>query len=363
MTEDGGLSLLAAGALLGLAFGVAARLGRFCLLRGLRQWRWRHAPGSEQGRALRAFALAAAVALLATQWLAWSGQIDLARAQVVRPRFAPLAVLLGGALFGAGMALARGCGARALVLLGGGNLRALPVLLCLALAAQATLTGVLAPVRAIVQTWGVVDLSAPTLVGALAQAGLGAGTAALAATVVPALALLTFALGHPTLRRAPKELWSAAAIGLLVAAGWWITAHLGVDAFEPAPLTSLSFIGPLAEALLWLQLAVGREASVGTTIVAGTLAGAALTALATRSAGLEIFDSPARMAQALAGGLLMGFGGVLAVGCSVGQGLSGLSTLALASLPACLGIVGGAWTALALQEPFSPTSNARGAHP
>ena len=344
--------LLWAGFLLGCAFGVAARLGRFCLARGLREWHGRPVDGAP---ALQAFALALAVALLASQTLAWAGLVDLGAAQVVRAKFSVPGVLLGGLLFGAGMALARNCGARALVLLAGGNLRALVTLLCLGLAAQATLTGVLAPLRQALQGWGMVALAQATLPGQLSALGLPAGAAILCAAAVPALALLGFALWRPALRRQPLQLLCAAAIGALVAAGWWITAQVGVDPFEPAPLTSLSFIGPVAEGLLFLQLAVGRAPSLGPAIVAGTLAGAAAAALITRSARWEGFDSPRRLAASACGGLLMGFGGVLAVGCSIGQGLSGLSTLALASLPACLGIAAGALGVLRLQSFFSST--------
>jgi len=330
--------LLWAGFLLGCAFGVAARLGRFCLLRGLRE-----AP------ALRAFALALAVALLGSQALAWAGLADLGTAQVVRARFSLPGVFVGGLLFGAGMALARQCGARALVLLAGGNLRALVALLCLGLAAQATLTGVLAPVRQWLQGWGAVQLEHAALPQWLAAQGLPPGAATLGAAGLPALALLAYALRQ--VRGNGVALLCSAAIGALVAAGWWITAQVGVDPFEPVPLTSLSFIGPVAEGLLYLQLAVGREASLGPAIVAGTLAGAFAAALLTRTARWEGFDSPARLAASAGGGLLMGLGGVLAVGCSIGQGLSGLSTLAFASLPACAGIVAGALLVLPFSNP------------
>ncbi|WP_367065873.1 YeeE/YedE thiosulfate transporter family protein [Oryzisolibacter sp. LB2S] len=320
--------LLWAGFLMGCAFGVAARLGRFCLLRGLRE-----AP------ALRAFALALAVALLASQALAWAGLADLGTAQVVRARFSLPGAFVGGLLFGAGMALARNCGARALVLLAGGNLRALVVLLCLGLAAQATLTGVLAPLRQWLQGWGMVQLEHAALPQWLAAQGLPPGAATLGAAALPALALAAYALRQ--VRGNGVALACAAVIGALVAALWWVTAQLA-DPFEPVPLTSLSFIGPVAEGLLYLQLAVGRTFNLGPAIVAGTLAGACVTALVTRTARWEGFDSPARLAASAGGGLLMGLGGVLAVGCSIGQGLSGLSTLAFASLPACAGIVAGA---------------------
>lgn len=343
------MTLLWAGFLLGCAFGVAARLGRFCLLRGLRQQLGHGSSGSKGAPALQAFALALAVALLASQLLAFSGGVDLATAQVVRPSFSVPGVLLGGLLFGAGMVLARNCGARALVLLAGGNLRALVALLFLGLAAQATLTGVLAPLRQWLQGWGTLTLEHATLPLYLQAAGVSEFATLALAAGLPALLLLAYALWQPALRQSGVQLFCAVTIGALVAAGWWVSAQVGVDPFEPVPLTSLSFIGPVAESLLYLQLAVGREASLGPAMVAGTLVGACGAALASRSARWEGFDHPARLAASAAGGLLMGLGGVLAVGCSIGQGLSGLSTLAFASLPAVVGIVAGAVAALKLQ--------------
>ena len=346
------MTLIWAGFLLGCAFGVAARLSHFCLLRGLRQQLQRASPDNDGAPALQAFALALAVALIASQALAFGGQIDLNTAQVVRANFSVTGTLLGGLLFGAGMVLARSCGARALVLLAGGNLRALVTLLCLGLAAQATLTGVLVPVRQWLQGWGQLTLAHATLPQQLQAAGFSNSATLALVAGLPSLALLGYALWRPALRKSALSLCCAIVIGALVAALWWITAHVGVDPFEPAPLTSLSFIGPVAEGLLYLQLAVGRNVGLGPAIVAGTLAGAFLTALFTRNAHWEGFDKPTHLAASACGGLLMGFGGVLAVGCSIGQGLSGLSTLAFSSLSACLGIVVGALLVLKLQATF-----------
>lgn len=343
------MTLIWAGFLLGCAFGVTARLGRFCLTRGLREYH-----SGTEAPALRAFALAMAVALVATQALAWRGMVDLGTAQVVRAQFSSGGVLFGGLLFGAGMTLARSCGARALVLLAGGNLRALVTLLCLGLAAQATLTGVLAPARQWMQSWATVRLPHATLSQWMQASGVPNGGASLGLALLISLPLLLYALRRPARRGNGVALMCAAAIGLLVATGWWITATINADAFEPVPLTSLSFIGPVAEGLLYLQLAVGRELSLGPAIVAGTLTGSFAAALLSRSARWEGFDSPGRLAASAFGGCMMGFGGVLAVGCSVGQGLSGFSTLAFASLPACIGIAAGALLTLKLQSTFLP---------
>lgn len=329
--------------LLGMAFGIAARLGRFCLLRGLRQQIGRDAevaPG--QAPALQAFALALAVALLASQGLQALGMLDLSQAAIARPSFSIAGVLIGGLLFGVGMVLARACGARSLVLLAGGNLRSLVTLVFLALGAQLAMTGVLTPLRLWLQALTPLTLAHATLPAYLSSLNTWLLTLGLA------LLLLTYALLRPGLRQSRLQWGSALLIGLLVAAGWWLTAHIGVDEFEPARLTSLSFIGPIAEALLYLQLSVGREPGIGLALTAGVLAGAFLAALGSRTARWEGFDSTGRLAASAGGGLLMGVGGVLAAGCSIGQGLSGLSTLSLASCVAVAGILLGTLLSLRL---------------
>lgn len=343
------MSLLWAGFALGCAFGAAARWGRFCLVRGLRQTLGHdaHEPAGSTP-ALQAFALALAVALLASQGLQLAEVVDLGQGQIVRPNFSIAGVLGGGVLFGIGMVLANSCGARALVLLAGGNLRALVTLLFLALGAQSTLTGVLSPLRQWLQSFLTTELAHSTHTQALAAAGWSPLSSYLLLAVAPAASLLVYALYRPALRNSPAQWMSATVIGLLVAIGWWITATIEVDPFESAKLTSLSFIAPTAESLLYLQLAVGRELSLGPAIVAGVLFGALTMALWTRTARWEGFDHPSHLAKSAIGGLCMGFGGVLAAGCSVGQGLTGLSTLAWASFPAIAGIVLGSMLCLLL---------------
>ena len=347
------MTLLWAGFLIGCVFGAAARLGRFCLLRGLRQSLGLDNEQRSGAPALQAFALALAVALIASQWLAFNKQIDLTTAQVVRSSFSWPTVLFGGLLFGCGMTLARSCGARSLVLLAGGNLRSLVTLLCLGLAAQATLTGVLAPVRQSLMGIGTLSLEHATLPARLLGNGLSPVATLLIATGLPALLLLVYAFWKPELRRSASQWIAAVIIGALVATCWWVTSYFNFESFEPVSLTSLSFVGPMAEGLLYLQTAVGREFALGPAMVLGTLAGAFTMAQITRTARWEGFDSPARMAASVVGGLLMGFGGVLAVGCSIGQGLSGLSTLAFASVPAVIGIVVGALATLKIQTTIS----------
>lgn len=334
------------GLAVGFGFGIVGRWSRFCLLAGLRGWL-----SGEDGRMIRAFALALAVALIGTQALQSLGLIDTARSVYARPSFPPLLVFLGGAIFGAGMALANGCGARALVLLGGGNLRSFVVILCLAIAGYATMSGVLVPLRMSAGNLLVLDTGAVrTLPDLLAAAGMGRGPA----TWLPALAigglLAGFALSHAPLRASPRHLLGGVGVGALIVAGWYVTGVIGADDFDPAPLASMSFIVPMGDAVLWLMLSTGKALDFGAAVVIGVLIGSGLTAVAGRDVELRGFSSPAHMLRSMSGGALMGVGGVLAIGCSIGQGLSGLSTLAFTSLPAAAGIVAGALFVLRLLD-------------
>ncbi|VDC29223.1 YeeE/YedE thiosulfate transporter family protein [Pseudogemmobacter humi] len=325
------MSAVFLGLILGAVFGAAARAGRFCLLRGMKG-----VMGGGDLSALRAFALALAVAIPGTQILNLAGLTDLSASLPLRGQFPVLGLALGGAIFGLGMVMANACGARSLVLFAGGNLRSLLVLLCLGLAAQASLTGVLLPLRQALQL-GVITPQWLTLTDAFASV-LPRGAALAIAAGVPALALSAFA--WPLIRRAPVEALAATVVGLCVIAGWWIVFATD-DPFDPKLLNSLSFIAPVGEGLLWLMLATGREAGFALAVVGGTIAGAFAVALITRSFTLETFGSGRHSLFAAIGGIFMGFGGVLAMGCSIGQGLTGVSTLSLASLVAFLGILAG----------------------
>lgn len=328
-----------AGLAIGLAFGIAARLGGFCLVSGLRGW-WL----SGEDAKMRAFALALAVAIAGAQALDIAGLVDLRRSLYAQTGFSPALILTGGLLFGYGMVLANGCGARALVLLPGGNLRSFVVLVSLGIAAYATLSGLIAPLRVAASAFGAVA-SPPDLAAALSSHGLSE-TAARLAVAAPLAALLAFL----ALRRAPRAEWvvlaGGAVIGLLVVAGWYATGVLGADDFAPAALASLTFVAPVGETIQYAMLATGMRPSFGVAVVAGVFAGALVTALATGTARLEGFASPQAMLRSMGGGALMGVGGALALGCSIGQGLTGLSTLAPASFVAACGILGGAWVAL-----------------
>jgi uncharacterized protein len=329
--------VLYAGLLVGAAFGAVGLLSGFCLLSGLRSW-WMEG----DGRMIRAFALALAIAIVGTQILAASGLIDLSKTLYLQPAFSPSLMLLGGLLFGYGMVLANGCASRALVLLGRGNLRSLVVILVIGLAAQATLKGVLAPARVAFLNWSAQSPSAISLPALITTLGLNSDLALALAVIAVSGALLAFALAHTGFRQSPGQLAAGIAVGLLVCAGWFATGYLGADDFNPAPVTSLTFISPIGDTVQYAMLPTALSLNFGIVLAIGTIAGSFLTALFARRFQPEGFTSRQQLLRSISGAAMMGAGGAMAFGCSIGQGLTGLSTLALPSLIAITGIVLGA---------------------
>jgi uncharacterized protein len=323
-----------AGLLIGFVYGIVGLLSGFCLLSSLRGW-W----AEGDSRLIRTFALALAVALVATQCLAGYGAVDLTKSIYFQPSFSAPLMFAGGLLFGYGMVLANGCGSRALVLLGRGNLRSFVVVIVLGITAQMTLRGLIAPGRiALLQISTVkpAHLSLPELLGTF---GVGGILARLGAAFAISALLVVFAFRHEPFRRARGQMAAGIAVGLLVAAGWFATGYLGADEFNPAAVTSLTFIAPVADTVQYVMLSTGLTLNFGIAMVAGVFAGSLLTALVTRRFYLEAFVSPRHMLRSMVGAALMGSGGAMALGCSIGQGLTGISTLALSSFVAVAGIL------------------------
>jgi hypothetical protein len=180
-----------------------------------------------------------------------------------------------------------------------------------------------------------------TLPALLARIGInGISTRMIAASALSGT-LIIFAFAHAPFQRAWGQIAAGFAVGILVAAGWFATGYLGADDFNPAPVTSLTFIAPIADTLQYVMLSTGLTLNFGIATVAGVFAGSLLTALATGRFHWEGFNSPRHMLHSIGGAALMGAGGAMAYGCSIGQGLTGLSTLALASFVAVAGILAG----------------------
>jgi len=355
--QDGGNIVVMSGLVIGLAYGAIGLLSGFCLLSGLRGW-W----ADGDSRLIRTFALALGVAIAATQLLAAGNVVDLGKSIYLQPSFSAPLMFAGGLLFGYGMVLSNGCGSRALVLLGRGNLRSFVVVIVLGISAQMTLKGLIAPGRiAVLQATQAApkSVSLPALLSTL---GLSETFARMAAASVIAGALIIFAFAHAPFKRAWGQIAAGIAVGLLVTAGWFATGFLGADDFNPAAVTSLTFIAPIADTVQYAMLSTGLSLNFGIAMVSGVFAGSLVTALVTRRFHWEGFNSPRHMLRSIGGAALMGAGGAMAYGCSIGQGLTGLSTLALASFVAVGGILLG--TAAGLRgvlrvQPLVPAQDSR----
>jgi len=325
--------VVGAGLLIGLAYGVVGLLSGFCLLSGLRGW-W----AEGDSRLIRTFALALAVAVVATQLLAGYGAVDLSKSVYLQPSFSAPLMFAGGVLFGYGMVLANGCGSRALVLLGRGNLRSLVVVIVLGITAQMTLRGLIAPARIALLQASSTKPAYLTLAELLRTIGGEVSARMIVASVI-SVGLIIFAFAHTPFRRSGWQIAAGAAVGLLVAAGWFATGYLGADDFNPAAVTSLTFVAPVADTVQYVMLSTGLTLNFGIAMVFGVFAGSLLTALVTRRFRLEGYTSPQHMLRSITGAALMGSGGAMALGCSIGQGLTGISTLALSSFVAAAGIL------------------------
>jgi len=325
------------GLIIGLIYGSVGLLSDFCMMSGLRGW-W----AEGDGRLIRTYALAMGIAIAASQLLAARGLVDLNKSIYLQPSFSAPVMFFGGLLFGYGMVLSNGCGARALVLLGRGNLRSFVVVIVLGIFAEMALKGLIAPVRIAAVQLTQLTVKASSLPAVLSSAGMSASLSRGLAASLIAAALIIFALAHAPFRRSPGQVVAGMMVGLLIAAGWYATGALGADDFNPVPVASLTFIAPIADSLQYVMLSTGSTLSFGIATIGGVLAGSLATALATGRFRLEGYRSPQHMLRSAGGAALMGVGGVMALGCSVGQGLTGLSTLALASFIAVAGILLGA---------------------
>jgi hypothetical protein len=348
-------TVIAGGFVLAVVFGWIANKANFCTMGALsdivNMGHW--------GR-MRMWMLAIAVAVIGATALAYTGLVDLGRAVTQRPSIAWLSLALGGTLFGIGMTMAGGCANKNLVRLGAGSVRSLVVLTFMAIASYMTLKGLFGQWRASFLDPVTLDLASAgwpdqSLATAVARGtGLAPGTAMAVTAGVIALALLVFALKDPRFRGNPTQLLGGVVIGLVIVGGWYVSGHLGFGehpetmenvyfATNSRTIESMSFVGPTAFGLELLMLWTDQSLhlSFGIASVLGVVAGSALYALGSGKFRWEGFANLADLRHQLVGAVLMGFGGVTALGCTVGQGLTGLSTLAIGSFIAVAGIMAG----------------------
>ncbi len=352
------------GFVLAFIFGAVANKTNFCTMGAIsdvvNMGHW--------GR-MRMWLLAIVVAMIGANLLQYFGLIDLSKSIYQRPSLPWLSLLLGGLLFGVGMTIAAGCGNKNLVRVGGGSLRSLVVLVFLAISAYMTLKGLfgqwrasyLDPVAIDLSQWGMTTQSLPEFLSRLI--GLPAKTALLTTLAVVGLGLLVFIFKDKRFRANLSHVIGAVVLGLIVVAAWYLTGNLGhgenPDTLETVyfatntrTLESLSFVAPQAFSLELLMLWTDKSLRVtfGIAAAIGIILGSFAYAISTRQFRWEGFGSVEDLRTQLIGAVLMGFGGVTALGCTVGQGISGVSTLALGSFIALTGIVCGAVATMKWQQ-------------
>lgn len=347
--------VVAGGFAIGTAFGFVAARSNFCTMGALsdivNMGHWSR---------MRMWLLAVAVAMAGATVLQGAGWVDLSQAVAQRPVLPWLSLVVGGLCFGVGMTLAGGCTQRNLVRLGGGSVRSLVVLVFTAIAAYMTLKGLFGAARAAWLDPVNLDLGArgwkdQSLSTAVAQAlSLPASTARASVAALLAIGLAGYAFADRRFRGNAMQVAAGIVLGALVVAAWYVSGHLGHGenpetletvyfATNSRTIEALSFVAPVAYALEYALLWTDKSLhlSFGVASAGGVVVGSAVHALASGRFRWEGFASLQDLRDQLLGAMLMGFGGVTALGCTVGQGMSGVSTLAIGSFIATAALVAG----------------------
>lgn len=319
----------------GFVLGLAARIGRFCTLGAIED-----ALYQRSDLRMRMWVLAIGVAMTGSFALIGLGLIEPADAVYLSFAWNPLASVVGGLIFGYGMALAGNCGFGALARLGGGDLRALVIMLVMGVSAYMTISGPLAPLRvALFDTPPLDDARLPAISHALARAsGLPATGFGLA--IGGALAL--GALAGRRLRHRPEAVFWSVMVGLAIVSGWAGTAWISAQGFDPVPVESHSFSAPPGDTLFYLMTATASRPNFGIGSVAGVLAGALAGALYKGHFRWEACEDARELRRQILGAALMGVGAVVAFGCTIGQGISAFSVLYYGAPVVFVSIVAGA---------------------
>ena len=345
---------------LAFIFGAVGNKTNFCTMGAVSDW----VNMGDTGR-LRMWLLAIAVAILGANGLHLAGAIDLSKSLYQTPNFAWLSYLVGGFLFGIGMTLGSGCGSKTLIRVGAGNLKSVVVFVVLGISAYMTLKGLFGAFRVGVLEKAAVTFSTGQDLPSLLSGPLGVSKATLMAVfaLLVAIGLMAFIFSSREFRSNSDNVLGGLVVGLVVVGAWYVSGHVGHLEEDPNTLQeafvgtnsgrmeAFSFVAPLAYVLEYLMLwtDASRVLTFGIVSAFGVVAGSAVYALASSTFRWEGFRDAEDTATHLIGAVLMGFGGVTALGCTIGQGISGVSTLALGSILTFFSIVAGSALTMKIQ--------------
>ena len=306
----------------GVALGLAARIGRFCTLGAIEDYLY-----SSDDRRLRMWALAIGTAVICTHLAMAMGGLDGRQTAYLGQTWNPVGSILGGLMFGYGMALSGNCGYGALARLGGGDLRSFVIVVVMGLSAFFVMSGPLATLRLWLFPVEVANSRPQGLGQLLEPLGVNIGTTGLLFGGIIAV----IALASKAMVRSPAHIFWGIVVGLAITSGWLGTAWIARAGFAPPALGSHSFAAPIGETILWGMTASGTAVSFGVGSVLGVLLGACLGSFSKGHFRWEACEDPRELRRQILGAALMGPGAILSVGCSIGQGISAFSLLAFSA--------------------------------
>ena len=318
----------------GLALGLAARIGRFCTLGAIEDYLY-----SSDDRRLRMWAIAVGTAVIGAHLAMSFGHLDGAETTYLDQVWNPLATVIGGLIFGYGMALSGNCGYGALARLGGGDLRSLVIVIVMGLSAYVVMSGPLAHFR----VWLFpVEQGAADLQGFSHLAQNLLGIPVVVTGLVIGTALITIALASRDMLSSPGHIFWGAVVGLAVVSGWAGTYWISHNGFAAEPIETHTFAAPIGDTIYYGMTASGNTVSFSVGSVLGVIFGAILGSYSKGHFRWEACEDPRELRRQIGGAVMMGAGAILAVGCSVGQGISAFSLLAFSAPVAVISIFLGA---------------------
>lgn len=342
-TANGPQYVMLGGLIIGFVFGFIVYRTNFCTMGSISDFMT-----FGDYRRFRSWILAGATAIVGTQLLVYYGVVPVSKSMYISASLGWLGHIIGGLLFGFGMVFAGGCASKNLVRVGGGDLRALVTLIIMGITAYMTIGGLFAPIRA-----EMVSATSIPMSSLGASQGLGdiaaratemtSSTAGLIVGLVIAVLMGIYCFGDSSFRLSPVHIVAGVGIGLCVVAGWAVTG-LAFDEFADVPIApiSLTYVRPSGDTLEWLQryTALGLP-GFGVASVFGALAGSFAAALSMGRFKVTTYSDANDTVRNMFGAILMGIGGVTALGCTIGQAITGISTLAIGSFITFAAIVAG----------------------